>query len=102
MKGVSLEVQDGAILALLGANSAGKTTTLKAISELLYTEEGEVTDGSIEFDGQRIDRMNPEEVVKLGIVQVIEGRPMFQHLTVEEDLRGGAYTRSDTSGIKKT
>lgn len=101
LKGVSLEVPDGKIVGLLGANGAGKTTTLKAISGLLYTEEGEVTDGSIEFDGQRIDGMNPEDVVKLGIVQVMEGRPMFEHLTVEEDLRAGAYTRSDTSGIRR-
>ncbi|MBM3150198.1 MAG: ABC transporter ATP-binding protein [Chloroflexi bacterium] len=101
LKGVSLEVPDGKIVTLLGANGAGKSTTLKAISGLLYTEEGEVTDGSIEFDGQRIDRMNPEDIVKLGIVQVIEGRPMFEHLTVEEDLRVGAYTRSNTSEIKR-
>jgi len=101
LKGVSLEVPDGKIVGLLGANGAGKTTTLKAISGLLYTEEGKVTDGSIEFDGQRIDGMNPEDVVKLGIVQVMEGRPMFEHLTVEEDLRAGAYTRSDASGVSK-
>ncbi|MBM3167317.1 MAG: ABC transporter ATP-binding protein [Chloroflexi bacterium] len=101
LKGVSLEVPDGKIVTLLGANGAGKSTTLKAISGLLYTEEGEVTDGSIEFDGQRIDKMNPEDIVKLGIVQVIEGRPMFEHLTVDEDLRVGAYTRNNTSEIKK-
>jgi len=101
LKGVSLEVPDGKIVGLLGANGAGKTTTLKAISGLLYTEEGKVTDGSIEFDGQRIDGMNPEDVVRLGIVQVMEGRPMFEHLTVEEDLRAGAYTRSDASGIRR-
>jgi len=101
LKGVSLEVPDGKIVGLLGANGAGKTTTLKAISGLLYTEEGEVTDGSIEFDGQRIDRMNPEDVVKLGIVQVMEGRPLFEHLTVEEDLRVGAYIRSDTSAVNR-
>ncbi|MCK4723369.1 MAG: ABC transporter ATP-binding protein, partial [Dehalococcoidia bacterium] len=101
LKGVSLEVPDGKIVGLLGANGAGKTTTLKAISGLLYTEEGKVTDGSIEFDGQRIDGMNPEDVVKMGIVQVMEGRPMFEHLTVEEDLRVGAYTRSDASGVSR-
>jgi branched-chain amino acid transport system ATP-binding protein len=101
LKGVSLEVPDGKIVTLLGGNGAGKSTTLKAISGLLYTEEGEVTDGSIEFDGQRIDRMNPENIVKLGIVQVIEGRPMFEHLTVDEDLRVGAYIRSSASEIKK-
>jgi len=101
LKGVSLEVPDGKIVTLLGANGAGKSTTLKAISGLLYTEEGEVTDGSIEFDGQRIDRMNPEDIVKMGIVQVIEGRPMFEHLTVEEDLRVGAYIRGSASEVKK-
>jgi len=101
LKGVSLEVPEGKIVGLLGANGAGKTTTLKAISGLLYTEEGEVTDGNIEFDGQRIDRMNPEDVVKIGIVQVMEGRPMFEHLTVDEDLRVGAYTRSDSSAVSR-
>jgi len=101
LKGVSLEVPDGKIVTLLGANGAGKSTTLKAISGLLYTEEGEVTDGSIEFDGKRIDRTNPEDIVKLGIVQVIEGRPMFEHLTVEEDLKVGAYIRSNVSEVKR-
>jgi len=101
LKGVSLEIPDGKIVALLGANGAGKSTTLKAISGLLYTEEGEVTDGSIEFDGQRIDRTNPEDIVKLGIVQVIEGRPMFEHLTVEEDLKVGAYIRNNMTEIKR-
>ena len=100
LKGVSLEVPDGAIVTLLGGNGAGKTTTLKAISGLLYTEEGEVTDGSIEWDGQRIDRMHPEDVVKLGIVQVLEGRPMFEHLSVEEELKVGAYTRRDAAGVR--
>src|SRR5512136_293601 len=90
LKGVSLELPDGKIVGLLGGNGAGKTTTLKAISGLLYVEEGEVTDGSIELDGKRIDRLNPEEVVRLGIVQVMEGRPLFEHLSVEEDLRVGA------------
>lgn len=101
LKGVSLEVPDGKIVTLLGGNGAGKSTTLKSISGLLYTEEGEVTDGSIEFDGQRIDRMNPEDIVKLGIVQVMEGRPMFEHLTVDEDLRVGAYIRSNASELKR-
>ena len=101
LKGVSLEVPDGKIVTLLGANGAGKSTTLKAISGLLYTEEGEVTDGSIEFEGQRIDRTNPEDIVKLGIVQVIEGRPMFEHLTVEEDLKVGAYIRNNMAEIKR-
>ncbi len=101
LKGVSLEVPEGGIVTLLGGNGAGKTTTLKAISGLLYTEEGEVTDGSIEFDGQRIDRMNPEDVVKLGIVQVMEGRPLFEHLNVEEDLKVGAYTRRDATAVRR-
>ncbi|HIE16582.1 MAG TPA: ABC transporter ATP-binding protein [Dehalococcoidia bacterium] len=101
LKGVSLEVPEGNIVALLGANGAGKSTTLKAISGILYTEEGEVTDGSIEWDGQRIDRTNPEDIVRLGIVQVFEGRPMFEHLTVEEDLKVGAYTRSDVAGVRR-
>jgi len=100
LKGVSMEVPEGKIVALLGANGAGKTTTLKAISGLLHTEEGEVTDGSIEFGGVRIDRKSPEEIVKMGIVQVMEGRRMFEHLTVEEDLRVGAYIRGD-GAIKK-
>lgn len=95
LRGVSIEVGDGKIIALLGANGAGKTTTLKAISGLLGTEEGEVTDGSIEFDGQRIDNMTPENIVKMGIVQVMEGRRVLGHLTVEENLRAGAYIRRD-------
>jgi len=93
LRGVSVEIGDGKIVALLGANGAGKTTTLKAISGLLGTEMGEVTDGSIEFDGQRIDNRVPEEIVKLGIVQVMEGRRVLEHLTVEENLRAGAYIR---------
>ncbi len=95
LKGVSLEVAPGKIVALLGANGAGKTTTLKAISGILHTEEGEVTDGSIEFEGRRIDRLDPEEIVRLGIVQVMEGHRLFEHLTVEENLRVGAYARGD-------
>ncbi len=101
LKGVSLEVSDGNIVALLGANGAGKTSTLKAISGVLLTELGEVTDGSIEFDEQRIDRMDPEEIVKLGIVQIMEGRRLFEHLTVEENLLTGAYSRKDSAGIKE-
>jgi len=101
LKGVSLELPDGKIVGLLGGNGAGKTTTLKAISGLLYVEEGEVTDGSIEMDGKRIDRLNPEEVVRLGIVQVMEGRPLFQHLSVEEDLKVGAFIRSDRKAVSK-
>jgi branched-chain amino acid transport system ATP-binding protein len=93
LRGVSLEVPDGSIVALLGANGAGKTTTLRAISTLLTTQEGEITRGSIEFNGQRIDRLSPEEVVQLGIVQVLEGRRLFTHLTVEENLIIGAVGR---------
>jgi branched-chain amino acid transport system ATP-binding protein len=101
LKGVSLEVPAGKIISLLGANGAGKTTTLKAISGVLYTELGEVTDGSIEFDDMRIDGKAPEEIVQMGIVQVMEGRRMFEHLTVEENLRVGAYARKDRDVILK-
>ena len=101
LKGVSLEVPDGQIVAFLGANGAGKTTTLKAISGLLHTELGEVTDGSIEFNGDRIDRENPEDIVRMGIVQVLEGRPSFEQLTIEENLMVGAYSRKDRDGIKR-
>ena len=101
LKGVSLEVPYGKIISLLGANGAGKTTTLKAISGVLYTELGEVTDGSIEFDGVRIDGKPPEEIVQMGIVQVMEGRRLFEHLTVEENLRVGAYARKDREAILK-
>ena len=94
LKGVSLRVDEGKIVALLGANGAGKTTTLKAISNLLSAERGEVTKGAIEFRGQRIDRRTPYDLVKMGVVQVMEGRHCFQHLTVEENLLTGAYTRS--------
>ncbi len=93
LKGVSLTVEQGKIVALLGANGAGKTTTLKAISSLLTTERGEVTKGSIEFKGARVDRLDPSDLVKRGVVQVMEGRRCFQHLTVEENLLAGAYTR---------
>ena len=91
LKGVSLEVPDSKIVALLGANGAGKSTTLKAISGLLETEEGAVTDGSIQFDGTRTDNMSPEDIVKLGVVQVMEGRKVMQHLTAEQNLKGGAH-----------
>jgi branched-chain amino acid transport system ATP-binding protein len=101
LKGVSLEVGEGQITALLGANGAGKTTALKAISGLLKTELGEVTDGSIEFEGKRIDKIDPEDIVKLGIVQIMEGRRVFQHLSTEENLRIGAYLRSDGANIKR-
>jgi len=94
LKGVSLRVEKGRIVALLGANGAGKTTTLKAISNLLRAERGEVTKGSIEFDGQRVDALTPAELVRRGVCQVMEGRHCFQHLTVEENLLTGAFTRS--------
>jgi branched-chain amino acid transport system ATP-binding protein len=91
LRGVSLEVRDGAIVALLGSNGAGKTTTLKAISGLLNTELGEVTAGTIEYDGSRIDKQDSEEVAKKGIIQVMEGRKVLEHLTAEENLILGSY-----------
>jgi branched-chain amino acid transport system ATP-binding protein len=91
LKGVSLEVPQGGITALLGANGAGKTTTLKAVSGLLKHEDGEVTDGSIEFMGERIDRRDAEDIARMGIVQVIEGRRVFEHLTIEQNLKVGAH-----------
>jgi branched-chain amino acid transport system ATP-binding protein len=94
LKGVSLAVPQGGVVALLGANGAGKTTTLKAVSNLLRAERGAVTKGSIHFRGERIDAMNPSDLVKRGVVQVMEGRHCFAHLTVEENLLTGAYTRS--------
>jgi len=93
LKGVSLSVAQGQIVALLGANGAGKTTTLKAISNLLRSERGEVTKGSIELRGARIDGLDPAALVKMGVVQVMEGRHCFAHLTIEENLLTGAYTR---------
>ena len=95
LKGVSLTVPEGGIVALLGANGAGKTTTLKAISNLLRAERGDVTKGTIEFDGERIDASAPHELVKRGVIQVMEGRHCFEHLTIEENLLTGAYTRGD-------
>ena len=93
LKGVSLTVPKGKIVALLGANGAGKTTTLKAISNLLRAERGDVTKGSIEFDGARVDRLTPNDLVRRGVIQVMEGRHCFAHLTVEENLLTGAYTQ---------
>ena len=101
LRGVSLEVGDGKIVTLLGANGAGKTTTLKAISGLLKTEEGEVTDGSIDFDGKRLDRYGPEDIASMGICQVMEGRRVLEHLTVEENLQVGAYRRKDRGEVKR-
>jgi len=95
LKGVSLEVPEGGIVALLGGNGAGKTTTLKAISNLLKSERGDVTKGTIEYRGERTDRLTPSELVKRGVIQVMEGRRCFEHLTVEENLQTGAYTRKD-------
>ena len=95
LKGVSLDVPEGGIVALLGANGAGKTTTLKAISNLLKAERGDVTKGSIEFRGERVDTMSPAELVQRGVIQVMEGRHCFEHLTVEENLLTGSYTRRD-------
>ncbi len=97
LKGVSLEVPDGGVVALLGANGAGKTTTLKAISNLLGAERGEVTKGSIEFEGDQVDKLTPNDLVKRGVIQVMEGRHCFEHLTVEENLLTGAYTRGGAS-----
>jgi branched-chain amino acid transport system ATP-binding protein len=94
LKGVSLHVPEGKIVALLGANGAGKTTTLKAISNLLRAERGDVTKGTIEFMGQRVDQRTPNELVRMGVCQVMEGRHCFQHLTVEENLLTGAFTRN--------
>jgi branched-chain amino acid transport system ATP-binding protein len=95
LKGVSLRVPTGGIVALLGANGAGKTTTLKAISNLLHAERGEVTKGSIVFDGKEAHQLSPNEVVRRGCIQVMEGRHCFGHLTVEENLLTGAFTRRD-------
>ena len=101
LKGLSLEVPAGQIVALLGANGAGKTTTLKAISGLLRTEQGKVTDGGIEFMDRRIDGLDPEQICRRGIVQVMEGRKVLESMTVEENLRIGGYTRSDGDGVQR-
>lgn len=98
LKGVSLQVPEGRIVALLGANGAGKTTTLRAISNLLKGERGDVTKGNIQYRGQRIEKLTPAELVKRGVVQVMEGRHCFAHLTIEENLLTGAYTRSMSRG----
>ena len=95
LKGVSLSVPKGGITALLGGNGAGKTTTLKAVSNLLHSERGEVTKGSISYRGNLIEGLDPAEMVKRGVIQVMEGRHCFEHLTIEENLMTGAYTRKD-------
>ena len=95
LKGVSLEVMEGGVVALLGANGAGKSTTLKAISNLLGAERGDVTKGSITFKGEDVHSLTPNELVRRGVIQVMEGRHCFEHLTVEENLLTGAYTRRD-------
>lgn len=100
LKGVSLEVPAGGITALLGANGAGKTTTLQAVSGLLKHDDGEVTDGSIEFMGERIDKKSAEEIARRGIIQVIEGRRVFEHLTVEQNLKVGAHMRGNGAKLR--
>ncbi|PIF93148.1 amino acid/amide ABC transporter ATP-binding protein 2 (HAAT family) [Acidovorax sp. 62] len=100
LKGVSLQVQEGSIVAILGGNGAGKTTTLRAISNLLKGERGEVTKGSIELRGERIENLSPADLVKRGVVQVMEGRHCFAHLTIEENLMTGSYTRTSKGEIE--
>jgi branched-chain amino acid transport system ATP-binding protein len=99
LKGVSLEVPSHGIVALLGANGAGKSTTLKAISGLLKHENGRVAEGSIEFLGERIDRKSAEEIARMGVIQVIEGRRVFEHLSVEQNLKVGGHLRNDRGAI---
>ena len=99
LKGVSLSVPEGSIVAILGGNGAGKTTTLRAISNLLKAERGEVTKGSIDLRGERIDNLSPSDLVKRGVVQVMEGRHCFAHLTIEENLMTGSYTRKSKGEI---
>ena len=101
LKGLTLHVPEGQIVALLGANGAGKSTTLKAISGLLRTEDGEVTEGSIEFMGEKINNLQPEEIVRKGIFQVMEGRRVFDDMTVEENIIVGGHTRKDKAGFKR-
>jgi len=101
LKGMSLKVEEGRIVTILGNNGAGKTTTLKAISGLLKSENGEVTDGQIRFKGQRIDRLYPEEIVRRGIFQVMEGRRVFEDFTVEENLIAGGHTVKDKARLKQ-
>ena len=100
LKGVSLNVRKGGITALLGGNGAGKSTTLKAISTLLASERGHVTKGSVKFKDEYIHELDPSQLVKKGVIQVMEGRHCFEHLTVEENLLTGAYTRSNAKEVK--
>ncbi|HXP05969.1 MAG TPA: ABC transporter ATP-binding protein [Stellaceae bacterium] len=101
LRGVSLVAEEGKITTLLGANGAGKTTTLKAVSGLLQTERGQITKGNVELDGVRIDRLLPHEVVKRGVVQVFEGRRVFENLTVDENLIVGAHSRTDFTAVRR-
>ena len=101
LRGITLQVDDGIIVALLGANGAGKSTALKAISGLLKTEQGRVSHGSINFDGQRIDQKSAVEIAKLRIIQVQEGQRLFEHLTVDQNLKVGASQRTDSSNIQR-
>ena len=101
LRGVSLQVEKGSVVALLGNNGAGKTTTLKAISGLLNTEQGKVTDGTIEFEGKRIENGDPEKIARLGVIQVLEGRMVLEHLTVEENLRVGAYIAGNSARLRR-
>jgi branched-chain amino acid transport system ATP-binding protein len=100
LKGVSLNAGEGQITTLLGANGAGKTTTLKAISGLLHTERGEVTKGSVDLDGERLDRLQPFDVVRRGVVQVFEGRRVFENLTVDENLIAGAHSKKNAADVR--
>jgi branched-chain amino acid transport system ATP-binding protein len=102
LRGVSLEVQSGKIVALLGANGAGKTTLLRAVSGLLRFHRGSIPRGTIEFDGERIDRLDAASIVRKGMAQVMEGRRIFAELTVDENLRSGAFTRRDRAGVKES
>src|SRR3982751_6032406 len=102
LKGVSLRVPEGGVVALLGGNGAGKTTTLRAVSSLLAGERGEVTKGSIELRGERIEKLSTSDMVRRGVVQVMEGRHCFAHLTIEENLLTGAYTRSNKAQVSET
>ncbi len=101
LHGISLEVGDGKIVALIGANGGGKTTTLKSISGLLRMEQGSISSGDITLNDKRIDRLGPEEIAKLGISQVMDGRRVLEHLSVEENLQVGAYRRRDRAGVKR-